>query len=718
MQYSGSAFRIERLDHGIVKLVFDLDSESVNKFNRLALHELGEAVRELAAHGNEVRGLLLTSAKKVFVVGADITEFIDWFRETDDVLAGLLRQIHTTFSALEDLPFPTVAVINGYALGGGFEVALCTDYRVMSTTARVGLPEVKLGIFPGWGGTIRLPRIIGLDNALEWIGTGSEKRADEALRQGAVDAVLDPGQLERGALSILQQCIEGKLDYRARRREKREPVRLGATERAMVFATARGVIEEKAGPHYPAPGIALECAEKNCVLDRDAAVDSEVEGFIRAARTEVAGNLIGLFLNDQFIKKAVKSLTRDARPVRRAGVLGAGVMGGGIAYQAAVKGVSVVMKDIKPEALQLGLGEARKQLAKRAERGYMDAAQVAEVLARIDPALGYGELEGVDTVIEAVVENRKVKETVLCEVEDAVSGATIITSNTSTLSISELGRVLRAPERFCGMHFFNPVPVMPLVEVIRGEASSDATIAATTAFAAAIGKNPIVVKDCPGFLVNRVLFPYLNAFNALVHDGVDVYRIDAAMERFGWPMGPAYLLDVIGMDIACHAGEVLSAAYPDRMRPGYRTATEQLYAGHRLGQKSGKGFYRYEPDRKGRPAKHVDETLGQLLTASPDPAAPLSEDDIVVRMMIPMCLEAVRCLEEGIVDSPVAVDMGLIWGIGFPPFRGGALCYMESRGLDQFCALADRYAHLGPAYKPTGRLYEMARKGESFFGAR
>jgi 3-hydroxyacyl-CoA dehydrogenase/enoyl-CoA hydratase/3-hydroxybutyryl-CoA epimerase/enoyl-CoA isomerase len=713
MKFQGKTLTLDFVEAGIAEISFDRQEGSVNKFDALTLTELRQAVDGLS-RDKVVKGLMLTSSKSVFVVGADITEFGQWFAKSRQQLVDDLLSIHETFSAIEDLPFPTVAVINGFALGGGFEVCLACDYRVMSTRARVGLPEVKLGLFPGWGGTIRLSRLLGADNALEWIGLGKDRRPEQALSEGAVDAVVKPEELKKSALSLLEACIEGKLDYKSRREDKKSPLRLTEIERTMVFETAKSLINAKVGPHYPAPMTALRCMEKHARLDRDSAAKVEAEAFAELAKNEVAHNLVGLFLNDQSLARIAKAYAKEARPVKQVAVLGAGIMGGGIAYQTALKGIPIVMKDIAAQALELGLSEARNLLIKGIDRGRMTPGQMSEVLTRINPTLKYGDVEGADIVVEAVVENEDIKKGVLRELENTLSETAIIASNTSTISISNLAGSLENQERFCGMHFFNPVHVMPLVEIIRGEHSSKQAIATTVTFAKAIGKNPIVVNDCPGFLVNRVLFPYLNAFTALIRDGADFQKVDKIMEGFGWPMGPAYLLDVIGMDTACHAGNVLAAGYPDRMQNTYTSAIQALYDADRLGQKSGSGFYRYEKDKRGKPKKKRDETVYELIHSAGDGHA-FSDQEIVDRMMVPMCLETARCLEEGIVESAMAADMGLIWGIGFPPFRGGALRYIDTIGIERFCESADRYAALGKAYQPTEQFRAAAANGKRFF---
>ena len=607
MIFEGKCLSVEQLDGGIAELKFDLQDSSVNKLNLETITELTKAVSAMTIQAAKLKGLIITSAKKDFIVGADIFEFLGWFALADDEFEERLLDVQKAFAAIEDFPFPTVTAINGVALGGGFELPLATDYRILTTKSKVGLPEITLGIFPGWGGSFRLPRLIGLDNALEWIATGKPQRPEDALKKGAVDAVVEPEHLREAALSLLNRCIAGELDFEARREEKRNGIKLNKMEQLMSFETARGMILGKAGPHYPAPKIALDAMQMHANMHRDEAMLVEVQGFVKAAKTDVASNLVGLFLNDQALNKQARKITKDATKVEIAAVLGAGVMGGGIAYQSAYKGIPIVMKDINAEALQLGMKEAKKLLAKRVERGIMTTDVMADTLARINTTLTYGDVANADIVVEAVVENVKVKKMVLAELEGIVDEDTILASNTSTISITELATATKNPERVCGMHFFNPVPLMPLVEVIRGEKTSDKAIATTVAYALAIGKKPIVVNDCPGFMVNRVLFPYLNAFEKLVNDGADFMHIDKVMERFGWPMGPAYLLDVVGLDVACHGSAVMAEGFPDRMKIDFNAATEAMYKVGRLGQKSGSGYYQYAPDRRGRPQKSVDQ---------------------------------------------------------------------------------------------------------------
>jgi 3-hydroxyacyl-CoA dehydrogenase/enoyl-CoA hydratase/3-hydroxybutyryl-CoA epimerase/enoyl-CoA isomerase len=651
--------------------------------------------------------VIVTSGKPVFIVGADIMEFGALFGASEDEIAEKTLRINLdVFNAFEDLPIPTVAAINGIALGGGFEMGLVCDYRVMSKTARIGLPETKLGIIPGYGGTTRLPRLIGADNAIEWIASGKEQKADTALKFGAVDAVVAPELLHEAAVSLLRQCIDGKLDYQVKRREKQEPLKLNDVEAMMVFETAKGFIASQAGPHYPAPLTAIKVMQK--------------AGIARMAGTLAAKNLIGLFISDQVLAKSGKALAKKAGSVERAAVLGAGIMGGGIAFQSALKGTPIIMKDIAQAGIDLGLSEASKLLSKQVDRGWISVAEMADVLNRIQPSLSYDGFDGVDVVVEAVVENPKVKHAVLAETESHIRDDAVLASNTSTISITHLAEPLQRPENFCGMHFFNPVHRMPLVEVIRGEKTGEEAVARTVAYALAMGKKPIVVNDCPGFLVNRILSPYIGAFMGLVRRGVDFTVIDRTMERFGWPMGPAYLCDVVGIDTGVHAGAVMAEGFPERMKYDFKTCHEVMFENERFGQKNGRGYFKYEADKKGRPKKIVDEEVAALLAPIVEGNETLSDEEIVDSMMTPMCLEAVRCLEDGIATSATDVDLSLIYGIGFPPFRGGALHYIDDFGLEKFVARADELAAAaGPLkamYLPTEKLREMAANGDTFFG--
>ncbi|WP_372861453.1 fatty acid oxidation complex subunit alpha FadB [Spongiibacter sp.] len=714
MIYQGKALSASFLEDGIAELCFDLQGDSVNKFNRITLEELGEATKALAAESG-LKGVVVTSGKAVFIVGADITEFTELFKLPDEELRQWCSQANDVFNAFEDLPVPTVAAINGVALGGGYEMCLACDFRVMSSSAVVGLPEVKLGINPGFGGTVRLPRVIGCDNANLWVATGNQQKPDAALKDGGVDAVVAPELLKEAAIDLLKKTIAGEFDYQARRDEKKSPVKLNDIERMMAFTTGKAMVAQQAGKNMPAPVTAVKSMERNATLSRDEAIEVEIDHFIKLVRTPQSNALVGLFLNEQSVSKAAKAAAKAGGDVKQGAVLGAGIMGGGIAYQSAYKGTPILMKDIAEAGLELGLKEAGKLLSKRVARGRMTPDKMAAVLSSIRPTLNYDGFEAADVIVEAVVENPKVKHAVLAETEKHIREDAVLASNTSTISITYLAEALERPENFCGMHFFNPVHAMPLVEVIRGEKTSEATVARTVKYALQMGKTPIVVNDCPGFFVNRVLFPYFAGFDMLVRDGADFRHVDKVMEGFGMPMGPAYLMDVVGIDTGFHAAEVMAEGFPDRMRHDFKGISQMMFEANRYGQKNGLGFYKYEEDKRGKPKKAEDETALAMAAEAQQQKQEISDDDILARMMIPMCVETVRCLDEGIVRDPADADMGLVMGIGFPVFRGGALRYIDQMGVKAFVEMADRYADLGKLYQVTDSLRDMAAKGESFF---
>lgn len=715
MVYQGQTISVKKNSQAIADMVFDAP-QAVNTFNIATIEEFKQAIKALQAD-TSIKGLILRSNKSTFIAGADIKEFHSLFSNDEAFIAQAVIDFNHIFIEFENLPFPTVALVDGVALGGGMEMALACDYRVAGPNGRFGLPEVKLGINPGFGGTVRLPRLIGIDNAVEWIATGNEYRADAALKVGAVDALVAADQLQAAGLKIIEQANQGDLDYRARRAEKQSPVKLNDMERLMAFVTAKGLVAQQAGPNMPAPVTAVKSIEQSAALDHLEAIKIEAKYFARLAKTEVSNNLVALFLNQQELAKRTDELTKDAPAAEHITVVGAGIMGGGISYQAAYKGKRVVMKDIAQQGLDQGMEEAAKLLGKRVERGRMTPQKMAETIGRIQPTLHTAEFANTDIAVEAVVENLKVKQAVLKETESLLKVDAVMASNTSTISISTMAESLSRPENFCGMHFFNPVHKMPLVEVIRGEKTSEQTIAKVVKLAKDMGKTPIVVNDCAGFYVNRVLFPYLAAFNLLVSEGADFQRIDKVMEKFGWPMGPAYLIDVVGLDTADHAADTMAEAFPDRMGGNKESALHYLYAAKRYGQKNGLGFYRYENDKKGKPKKLADDCVLELIkpAITSDSAKDISDEEIIERLMVPMCLEVVRCLDEGIVANAVDADMGVLMGIGFPLFRGGAVRYMENIGLATIVEQAKKYQHLGGLYAVPLSLIEKAANNESYF---
>lgn len=715
--FEGKTLSLTTLDNDYAEIKFDSQSGSVNKFNAETLAELRQAM-DILKQQQGIKGLLLSSGKSVFVVGADITEFKGMFSASKEQFVEAAYVVNALFSEIEDLPYPSVAAINGFALGGGFEVCLACDCRVISSKAAVGLPETGLGIIPGWGGTVRLPRLIGYTDAVQWIVSGQQQKPAAAQQAGAVDVIAEPEELRTESLKVLQEMVDGTRDYEARRLQKTSPLTLSGAELEAAASNYRAAVVGKLGSHYPAQLKAIDLVAGAASLGRDEAVRRENVAFYEISQTAQARALVGLFLNEQYVVKLAKNraVAHKPEPIKTAGVIGAGIMGGGIAYQNAIRGYSVVMKDIAQPALDLGIDEATKLLSKSVSRGKLTEDKAQQLLSSISPTLVDSDINGCEILVEAVVELEVVKMQVLAAAEALLPTTSIMTSNTSTISINRLAEPLQRPENFCGMHFFNPVHAMPLVEIIRGEHTSDATVAAVCTYALGLGKKPIVVNDCPGFLVNRVLFAMLFGLEIMISEGADFQQIDKVMEGWGLPMGPAYLMDVIGIDTINHCYPVMMDGLPQRFK---KTAdvwpTEAVCNAKRLGQKNGLGYYRYELNEKGKPAKVVDPEVIAMLESLYGAAKQLEADEIIDRLMVAMAMEMIHCLEEGVVASPAEADMALIYGVGFPPFHGGICRWMDEIGLQEICDRGDRYLSISELYRPTEKLRAMAAKGETLY---
>ncbi|SEL22865.1 3-hydroxyacyl-CoA dehydrogenase / enoyl-CoA hydratase / 3-hydroxybutyryl-CoA epimerase / enoyl-CoA isomerase [Roseateles sp. YR242] len=717
--FEGQNLRLTRLpgEAGLVELCFDRQGDVINKLDERTVAEFRRAVAwlgtEAAALQAPLRGVLVTSAKDGFIVGADITEFSRMFEQPAHAIAEDVFAKNQIFNAFEDLPLPSVVAINGFALGGGLELALAGALRVMSTSAQIGLPEVKLGLFPGFGGTVRLSRVAGPKVAVDWVAGGRNQRADAALAAGVVDELAAPEQLREAALALLRRAAAGDTRWQAAQQAKRASVPPDEGLREW-FEQALRSLEKTRQQHQPAAWTAVDMMSRAASQLRDGALRLEAEAFAAITQTQAAHGLVQVFLNEQAVKKRART-QRLVKPVKQLAVLGAGIMGGGIAYTAALRGTPVRLKDIAPQALDAGLAEAAKLLNRQVAQGRLTQDRAAAVLATIGTQAddqGFGE---VDLVIEAIVERLDVKQQVLGALENSVREDTVIASNTSSLRLSDIGAHLRHPERFVGMHFFNPVPVMPLVEVIRGARTSEQAVATAVAQVLAMGKTPIVVRDGPGFLVNRIISPYVLAFSRLVAEGGDFIEIDRVMEAFGWPMGPAWLQDVVGMDVGAHVGEVIAAGYPQRMQAVAGDPIRAMVAAGRYGQKNGRGFYRYTRDEAGKPQKSVDpEARALVATLQADGPVALDADTIIERLMLPMIVEAAHALEDGVVATAAELDMALLLGLGFPAHAGGVLKYADWMGLAHVVQRCDRLAGLGPAYEPTPRMRMMAASGARF----
>lgn len=707
-----AAFRLDVDDHGVARVVVDQPDASVNLLDTPTMEELDGLLGELeeAAAADRIAAVVVESGKDdSFVAGADVREVADL---TDpEVAASKARQGQEIFRRLERLPVPTVAAVHGTCLGGGTEMILACDHRIASDAdaTEIGLPEVKLGILPGFGGTVRLPRLCGIQNALDVILAGKSVDTDRAERIGLVDRVADADGFADAVDGFVDDVLAGRVPEPGYRKSMLESLLEDTPPgRWLLFRIARKRTAERSGGDYPAPMRALEVIRETWGLPLDRALPIEARALGELAVTPESKNLTRIFLLTRQAKRTLpESAMEGRREVGKVGVLGAGVMGGAIAELAAANDVPAVIKDIEREALDDGLRHAKELLDQAVRKGVFDREEAGLKHALIGGTLSYDAFADVDLVVEAVVEKMEVKRQVLREAEEVLPEHAVFATNTSSLSVDELASASSRPERVVGLHFFNPVHKMPLVEVVRGEASSDEALATALGFALDMGKNPVVVEDGPGFLVNRLLAPYLNEAGHLLAEGAGVRAVDRALTSFGMPMGPCRLLDEVGLDVALHVSEVMEDAFGDRLRAS--DVVERLLDDGRLGKKGGRGFYRYEDGEE----KKVDPDLKDLL---PRPrSAPPAADEVRRRCLYLMANEAAHALEDGIVDDPGLVDLALVMGTGFPPFRGGILRWADVEGLDRIVrGLRAFREEIGDRFQPADLLVERAEAGATF----
>jgi 3-hydroxyacyl-CoA dehydrogenase / enoyl-CoA hydratase / 3-hydroxybutyryl-CoA epimerase len=658
------------LRDGIAVVTLDLPGEKVNILTSDFLRGLEETAALLAAEEG-VRGAVVLSAKEAgFIAGADIEAIASV--QTPEVGTHLAQRGQRVITLWSQLPFPVVAAINGHCIGGGTEFALACSARISSPDAHFSLPEVNLGIFPGFGGTQRLPRLIGLESALDLILSGRTVGAQEALRIGLVDRIAS-GDLLGEALALAHQLTGSPEWLSGQKRSGGKVLRRFLLEdnplgRAVLFRQARARVVARTKGHYPAPLKALEVMRRGMALSLEEGLELEVQEIGPLLASRVCKNLVHVFSLSQRAKKEFSSGSKGVR-VRRAAILGAGVMGSGISHLLISRDIPVVLRDIRQDALENALTEVRRLLKGKQKKLHADGDRKMQLITGTTQLWG---IEEADVVIEAVAERMSVKKAVLQETVAHMSDGAIFATNTSALSVSELQKGAERPEMVGGLHFFNPVHRMPLVEVVRGEQTSERTIETLTSLVLKLGKIPVQVRDSPGFLVNRLLGVYLNEAALLVEEGIDWKGLDRLMEEFGFPVGPFRLLDEVGIDIASEVAVTLGAAFPYLH---LSSLLERTKVQGRMGKKDEAGFYLY---RKGRCIGPNPQTESLVSSSSRRPGVRDRK-----RLLYLMVNEAGRCLQEGIVSSPEDVDTGMIFGAGFPPFRGGLCRWADRNGLEE-----------------------------------
>lgn len=714
-----TAFTFSLLPEGIGQLVFDLKDAKVNVLSGPVLKELEQLLDQLATH-KDVKALVFSSGKEhQFIAGADLREFENAFKHPE-LADDALDLGHRVFRKLAALPFPTIAAIDGTCLGGGLELALACSNRIAADHPKtsIGLPETQLGIMPGWGGTQRLPRLIGLAAGLEMILSGKTVNAVKAYKMKLVDAVFAWEFFPEKTLEFAKGLLDGDTAKKILKKRKQNPLSAFLLEKnplgreAIYYQSKKQVLEKTKG-FYPAPLIALETIRKTYTLPLKEGLEMEKQIFIENTQKGFtnAENLIKVFFQNEALKKdAGQAEKTNPLPVRSIGILGAGTMGGGLIFLCSYHDIPVRFKDINWEAVAKGYAHVHQLYNKMIELRKLSKDQAILKFQSTSGTIDYTGFQQSDLVIEAATENLQLKHTLLKELEKVVKPDTVIASNTSSLSIAEMSSVLEHPERFVGMHFFNPPNRMPLVEVVRGPKTSPQAIATAVETCRRLGRTPLVVGDCPGFLVNRIFVVGANEMLRFLEEGVPLAKLEKTFLDFGMPMAPCRLSDEVGNDVACKVSHIFEKAYGPRMKPP--RLLEMMDQQALYGKKVGKGFYLYN-GHKEAPNPQVQKLIEGLRNPSKQPP---SSDEMLERAFYLMINEAARCLEEKIVAAPAYVDMALILGVGFPPFRGGLLRYADAIGIPAIInRLKDLEQKEGERFTPCALLVEMAQTNRGFY---
>lgn len=701
---------------GVGVLTLDAPDEPVNTFSMARLETLGRWVGQLRERG-DLRGCVIVSGKETnFIAGVDLKEVaatID--RGQVEALEQVTRRGQEIFCELAELPFPTVAAIHGAAVGGGLEFALACDYRICTTApeTRLGLPETRLGIIPGWGGTQRLPRVTGVSRALELITSGELIDAHASVLCDLVWDAVPRERLLDEAFRLISLVSQDD-SWTERRLRMHQPVGLTEDQIAFIVEMAeRMLVRRVRRDHYPAPYVALDVIRRTVNLPLPEGLQVEREAIVPLLQSSATRQLIHVFFAQRRVEKDPGGEVQRVEPreIKEIAVVGAGVMGSAIASVMARKGFGVVLVDLSRDLLDRAVERINTIYEGLIRRKRMSEQERVAALGRIAPVTSIDAARGVDFVLEAIVEREDAKKDLFSRLSSLVGPETILATNTSTLSIDRLAQAVTRPERMAGMHFFNPAERMPLVEVVRGKVTSPETLATITGLAKRLGKTPVVVRDCPGFLVNRILVPYMLEALILLEEGASVHQVDEAARDFGMPMGPIELHDVVGLDVALYAGQVLADAYADRLR--LSPILPAMVKRNLLGQKTGRGFFVY---RGGKRTGELDPEAAAVIEAHRRATqGEWSVDVLQDRLFLPMITEAIRCLEERIVDDAEHLDVALLLGIGFPAFRGGLVRYVDSLGAAAVVERLERYSQLGKRYEGPALLRDLARRGGRFY---
>ena len=707
MKTAYKTLQIEMID-GVA--VFTMDNPPVNQLSQHLVEELAEAFS--AAHGDqEIKAIVLTGTGKNFLAGADINRIKDV--KTRDEILPKLKKNNQFLNSIETGPKPVVAAINGNCLGGGLEIAMVCHYRVAAREVNLGQPEVQLGLIPGAGGTQRLPRLVGFRYGLEMITIGKPIRAETAQARGLVDEVAEPDQLLNQAVKAAKQFISGRMNIKLRTTRNRHDRLPSAAEKKGMIEVAKAMTAAQA-KGYIAPFKAIEAFEKGLGYDIDADIETESELFADCVISDVAKNLIDIFLNTRAAGKLSRIEGIEPAKIKKVGMLGGGVMGTGIVNVLLKGGFDIVLWEINEEVLKKALASIRETFDYPIKQKKMTPADLDNMINdQLQTTTSLEDMKDVDLIIEAVLEDMQIKQEIWQKLEGICRADVIFATNTSALPITEMASNLADPGRMIGTHFFNPAHRMQLLEVICAAKTADRTLATTVAFSRAIKKIPIVVNDGPGFYVSRQLGGLMGGAVYLSADGVDGAAIESAFIDFGMPMGPATLADLTGIDINYHVNKTFEKRLGERYK--VHPLTELIYQTGCFGRKTGSGYFDYSGDQP-EPNPKVVNVVKKYLRDNRISSRKMSKDKIIDAMLSLGINEAALMIEEGICDRPQDMDLAMIYGTGFPPYLGGILRYADKWGLKNvYQKLVDLEKQYGPRFKPAALIKEMAESGKMFY---